>query len=73
MKAFINSEIDDVVNGEKTEAIDKEKDEIMKTVENLKEKAENVKHTNQSETELANINKRLEELIKEISDLNNKK
>lgn len=73
MKAFINSEIDDVVNGENTEAIDKEKDEIMKTVENLKEKAENVKQTDKSETELANINKRLEELIKEISDLNNKK
>ena len=73
MKAFINSEIDDVVNGEHDEAIDKEKDEIMKTVEDLKEKAENVKQTDRSETELANINKRLEELIKEISDLNSKK
>ena len=73
MKAFINSEIEDVVNGEHTEAIDKEKDEIMKTVEDLKEKAETVKKTDKSETELANINKRLEELIKEISDLNSKK
>ena len=45
----------------------------MKTVEDLKEKAENVKQTDKSETELSNINKRLEELIKEISALNNKK
>lgn len=73
MKAFINSEIDDVMNNEDNSAIDKEKDEIMKTVEDLKEKAENVKQTDKSETELSNINKRLEELIKEISALNNKK
>ena len=73
MKAFINSEIDDVVNGERNQSIDKEKDEIMKTVEDLKEKAENVKQTDKSETELANINKRLEELIKEISELNSRR
>lgn len=71
MKAFINSEIDDTINVG-SDNLDKEKDEIMKTVEDLKEKAENVKQTDKSESELASINKRLEELIKEISNLNNK-
>ena len=73
MKAFINSELDDVMQNEETQSIDQEKDQIMKTVEDLKEKAVNAKQTNKSESELANINKRLEELIKEISMLNNKK
>ncbi len=71
MKAFINSEIDDTINVG-SDNLDKEKDEIMKTVEDLKEKAENAKQTDKSESELASINKRLEELIKEISNLNNK-
>lgn len=70
MKAFINSEIDDAMTVENNQ-IDKEKDEIMKTVESLKEQAESVKQTEKSENELANINKRLEELINEISKLNN--
>lgn len=73
MKAFINSELDDVMQNEESQSIDKEKDQIMKTVEDLKEKAVNAKQTDKSESELANINKRLEELIKEISMLNNKK
>ena len=73
MKAFINSEIDDVMNANEKEEINKEKDEIAKAVEDLKAKAENVKKTEKSEDELANINARLEELIKEISILNNKK
>lgn len=73
MKAFINSEIDDVMNANEKEEINKEKDEIAKAVEDLKVKAENVKKTEKSEDELANINARLEELIKEISILNNKK
>ena len=73
MKALLNSEID-LVMGEETEAeVEKEKDSIMEAVETLKEQANDVKTNEKSDEELANINKRLEDLIKEISLLNNKK
>lgn len=73
MKEIISSELSDAIGNEQQNEIDSERDEIMKAVEALKAKAENVKKNENSEEELASINKRLEDLIKEIATLNNKK
>ena len=69
MKNLLNSEIDQAIGQTQVE---KEKDEIMKEVETLKEQANEAKDSS-SQKELASINSRLEDLIKEISLLNNKK
>lgn len=69
MKNLLNSEIDQAMGQTQVE---KEKDEIMKEVETLKEQANEAKDSS-SQKELASINSRLEDLIKEISLLNNKK
>ena len=73
MKALLNSEIDEVMKAEEKEAVDKEKEELIKEVEALKAQAEGSKNDSKSQQELAQINQRLEDLIKEISQLNNKK
>lgn len=66
MKTLLNSELDQAMGKKEVE---KEKDEIMKEVETLKEQAKEVN----SDKELSSINKRLEDLIKEIALLNSKK
>ena len=71
MKALLNNEIDQVMVEEKKDNSDKEREDLMKSFEQLKVQADNVKNGNNSE-ELASINKRLEDLIKEINLLNNK-
>lgn len=73
MKALLNSEIDQVMVKDQQNAVEKEKDLIMEAVESLKEQAKDVQSNERSNEELATINKRLEDLIKEISVLNNKK
>ncbi len=73
MKEIISSELNDAIGNEQQNEIDSERDEIMKAVEALKAKAETVKKNENSEEELASINKRLEDLIKEIATLNSKK
>ena len=73
MKALLNSEIDQVMVQDTKEEVEKEKDSIMEAVETLKEQANDVEKNEKSNEELATINKRLEDLIKEISVLNNKK
>ena len=70
MKALLNSEIDQAM--EQNAQVEQEKDAIMKEVETLKEQANEAKEST-SDKELASINNRLEDLIKEISLLNNKK
>lgn len=70
MKAFLSSEIDQVMTEESSNA-DKEKENLAKEFEELKTKANNAKKTGSSE-ELVAINKKLEALIKEINALNNK-
>lgn len=69
MKLLISSEIDNAINS--SDSIDKERNKIMKEVESLQAQAQQVKEESGSE-ELASINKRLEDLIKAISDLNDK-
>lgn len=73
MKSIINSELSDAIESERQNELNSERDEIMKAIEALKNKAESVKKSEKSEEELASINKRLEDLIHEISTLNNKK
>lgn len=70
MKMLIDNEIDEVIDAGTSSALAEERDKIMQEVAALKEKAESVKKNASSETELAAINKRLEALIQEISDLN---
>lgn len=72
MKETINSQINQVLNQDNLNEIDKEKDEIMKSIESLQEQANNARENGESEEELAKINKRLEDLIKELASLNNK-
>lgn len=73
MKALLNSEIDEVMKAEEQEMVDKEREDLIKAVESLKAQAEGSKKDSKSEEELAYINQRLEDLIKEISLLNNKR
>jgi len=73
MKALLNSEIDQVMVKDTQKEVEKEKDSIMEAVETLKEQANDVNKNDKSNEELASINKRLEDLIKEITVLNNKK
>jgi len=72
MKALLSSEIDEVLKEEKQEQVDKEREDLIKAVEALKAQAATANQDTKTE-ELANINSRLEDLIKEISKLNNKK
>lgn len=72
MKALVNSEITDALNTTEQKEINEERDEIMKTVEALRARAQEAKDEGKSEQELASINARLEALIKEISDMNKK-
>lgn len=69
MKAFLNSEINQALEPEDKDNISHEKDDIMSAVESLKEQANKAKSNGQSE-ELSKINKRIEDLIKELSDIN---
>jgi len=69
MKMLISSEIDEAMETSQNEAIAKETDKIMKEIENLQLQAQKVKEQS-SPDELANINNRIEDLIKEISSLN---
>ncbi len=69
MKAFLNSEIDQALEPEDKNNISQEKDDIMTAVEALKEQANKAKSSGQSE-ELSKVNKRIEDLIKELSNIN---
>ncbi len=73
MKALLNSEIDEVMKEEEQEQVDKEREELIKAVEALKAQAAGAEKSAQTEKDLSNINKRLEDLIKEIAVLNNKR
>lgn len=73
MKALLNSEIDHVMDNDFDQEVEKEKDELMEAVETIKEQANDVRSSEKSNEELASINNRLEDLINEISVLNNKK
>lgn len=69
MKAYFNSEIDQALEPEEKDNINQEKDDIMTAVESLKEQANQAKSSGQSE-ELSKVNKRIEDLIKELSNIN---
>ena len=69
MKAYFNSEIDQALEPEEQDNINHEKDDIMSAVEALKAQADQAKSNGQSE-ELSKINKRIEDLIKELSNIN---
>ncbi len=69
MKMLISSEIDEAMDSSQNEAIAKETDKIMKEIENLQAQAQEVREQSSPE-ELAKINNRIEDLIKEISNLN---
>lgn len=69
MKAFLNSEIDEVMKDDAKQNIDKEREKFINEVESLKAQAA---AENKSDKELAIINQRLEDLIREILILNNK-
>lgn len=71
MKMLINSEINDAIEESNNQELNKERDKIINEIENLKTQAQQVKEGSNPE-ELANINARLESLIKEISAINNK-
>lgn len=71
MKDFLNNEIDQVMTDDK-KVVDNEKESLVKEFEDLKTQANGAKQGATSE-ELVSINKRLEDLIKEINALNNRK
>ncbi len=73
MKALLNSEIDEVMKAEAEEQVDKEREELIHAVEALKAQAAGAEKSAQTEKDLASINQRLEDLIKEIAVLNNRK
>lgn len=73
MKALLNSEIDEVMKKEEQDKVDQEREDLIKAVEALKAQAEGVDKSTKTNEDLSNINKRLEDLIKEIATLNNKK
>ena len=73
MKALLNSEIDEVMKAEAEEQVDKEREELIHAVETLKAQAAGAEKSAQTEKDLASINQRLEDLIKEIAVLNNRK
>lgn len=70
MKAMINNELDQAMVDD--QKIDDEKNKLVKEFEDLKSQATTVQEGATSE-ELASINSRLQDLIKEINLLNNKK
>mgnify|MGYP001850893530 CR=1 FL=1 len=69
MKAYFNSEINQALEPQEQDNIEKEKDDIMKAVESLKEQADKAKSNGQSE-ELSKINKRIEDLINDLTSIN---
>ena len=69
IKAFFNTEMDQALEPQNQNYINQEKDDIMNDVEALKVQANKAKSSGQSE-ELAKINKRIEDLIKELSSIN---
>ncbi len=69
MKAYFNSEIDQALEPEEKDSLNQEKDDIMSAVESLKEQANQAKSSGQSE-ELSKVNKRIEDLIKELTNIN---
>lgn len=69
LKDFLNTEIDQVLEPEEQENVTHEQDDIMNAVEALKEQANKAKSSGQSE-ELAKINKRIEDLIKDLTNIN---
>lgn len=70
MKADLNNEIEQVISAD-NKSVDKEKEKLLKEFEELKVQAEKAK--NSTGEDIVAINKRLEELIKEINAINNKK
>ena len=70
MKADLNNEIEQVISAD-NKSVDKEKEKLLKEFEELKVQAEKAK--NSTGEDIVAINKRLEELIKEINTINNKK
>lgn len=71
MKAAINSQIDEALNKATQLDIDKEKDEIMKQIDILQKQAGEAKEEN-SAVSARSINRRIEELIRQISEIDNK-
>ncbi len=69
LKEFLNNEIDQVLEPEEQETINHEQDDIINSVEALKQQADKAKSSGQSD-ELAKINKRIEDLIKDLSNIN---
>lgn len=69
IKAFFNTEMDQALEPQNQNYINQEKDDIMNDVEALKVQANKAKSSGQSE-ELAKINKRIEDLITELSSIN---
>ena len=69
LKEFLNSEIDQVLEPEEKANVSHEQDDIIKAVETLKDQASKAKSSGQSE-ELAKINKRIEDLIRDLSNIN---
>ena len=68
LKAFLNSEIDQVLEPQEQATVNHEQDDILNAVESLKAQADKAKSSGQSE-ELAKINKRIEDLIKDLSNI----
>ncbi|MBO5395056.1 MAG: hypothetical protein J6A28_04070 [Clostridia bacterium] len=71
MKDFLNNELSQVMTEGDVDA-DREKENLAKEFEDLKTQAEKAKDGGSSD-ELISINNRLDQLIKEINTLNNKK
>jgi hypothetical protein len=70
MKDELNSELNNAIeSGSNT---DNDMNRLIEEAENLQKEASGASSEQNSESELAGINKRLEDLIKEISTLNNK-
>ena len=71
MQDNVNKQIDNALNSTSQNSTDKERDEILKAVEDLKAQADKARTNGTSEEEeLAKINKRIEELISKLSQIN---
>ena len=70
MKESISSQIDDALNEQNKENLNREHDEIMKAIEDLQAQAQAAREDGKSDEEISKINQRLDDLIKELSSLN---
>ena len=70
MKESISSQIDDALNEQNKDDLNREHDEIMKAIEELQAQAQAAREDGKSDEEISKINQRLDDLIKELSSLN---